>query len=73
MKNLIGRRHYPYYHGKVSTYYSWTSWIVDDNIRPGTADWLVGYVPDDTPSGWVLGVHGNPARRLPPELDITRV
>lgn len=68
MKKLISRRYYPYYHGKMSTHYSYRSWIVGDEVRKGSQDWLVGYVDDNTPNGWVIGPRGNPTRGLPDDL-----
>ena len=68
-KKIVSRRYYPYYHGRMSTQYSWRSFYVGEP-RKGTADWVVGKVPDNIGDGWILGPNGNPARRIPNWLDV---
>ncbi len=62
MKNVISKRYYPYYHGKMNTQYSYRSYYVGGNIRPGSSDYIVGQCPDSTPDGWALGKNNNPLR-----------
>lgn len=68
MKPLYSARHYPSYHGQLNTAYSWRSFHAGQRTNPGNADYLLGYVPDDIPDGWILGPRGNPVRTLPRTL-----
>ena len=65
MKPIVSRRYYPVYYGQESTNYSFRSYYIGKMPRKGTADQLIGYVPDTLPNGWVDGKHFHPARILP--------
>jgi hypothetical protein len=61
-KMVIGRRYYPWYYGKKSTYRSYRSYFVGA-LRPGTSDYVVGTCNPSVPDGWVTGECGAYAAR----------
>ena len=71
MKKLISRRWYPVYHQRESRRFSYRSFFVGEP-RKGTADRVLDHVEDETPDGWVPGLHGAPARTLPGTLNFCK-
>jgi hypothetical protein len=62
-KQVIGRRFYPVYRGRINTYRSYRSYCVGGAVRSGSADFVVGTCDASAPDGWVTGVKGGYAAR----------
>jgi hypothetical protein len=69
-KNVISRRYYPIYYGRVNTSYSYRSYYVGGTIRSGSQDQVIGQCDATAADGWVRGVRGGYAARTRPALEL---